>query len=97
MELRRVGRERGDRVDHGRKLLVIDLDQLGGVLGLLERLGHDECDGLADEARLVPREMGMDGGGGGRFAGIAFGTSVNCIILAAMALPPVEPPWHGSA
>ena len=40
--------DRGQRID-------VDLDRLGGVLGLQRRLGDDEGDGIADEAHLVGR------------------------------------------
>jgi hypothetical protein len=40
-------------IDHRRQRLVVDLDQLGGVARLGERLGDDEGDAVADEAYLV--------------------------------------------
>ena len=40
-------------IDHGRQRLVVDLHQLGRVARLRERLGDDEGDAVADEARLV--------------------------------------------
>ena len=39
--------------DHRRQRLVVDLDQLGGVARLRQRLGDDEGDAVADEAHLV--------------------------------------------
>ena len=47
-------------VDHGRERLVVDLDQLGGVARLRERLGHHESDAVADEAHLVGDEHGLE-------------------------------------
>ncbi len=38
-------------------VLVFDLDQLGGVLGLVERLGHHERHRLADVAHALAREQ----------------------------------------
>src|SRR5690606_16119397 len=56
MDLGRVGSQRalggGDR----RQFLVIDLDQLGGVLGLEIALGNDHGDVVADVAHLVLRQ-----------------------------------------
>ena len=53
---RRAGRERRLRVEHGRQPLVLDVDQLGRVLGDGARARHDGRDGLADEAHAVERE-----------------------------------------
>ena len=51
VHLRRVGRERGAwHVDDGRQLLDVELDRLGGVAGLGERLGDHGGDRLADVA-----------------------------------------------
>ena len=43
-------------VDDGRQRLVVDVDELGRVLGEVERLGDDERDGVADETHLVVGE-----------------------------------------
>ncbi len=54
-----AGRRLGGVGDRGQRL-VIDLNKLGGVPGLGQRLGDDEGDGLADIAhpRLREAEMG---------------------------------------
>ena len=44
-----------------RQRLVVDLDQLGGVARLGERLGHHEGDAVADEAHLVGDEQRLEG------------------------------------
>ena len=43
-------------VDHDRQRLVVDDDELGGVLALVALLGHDDGDRLADEADDVVGE-----------------------------------------
>ncbi len=43
---RRVRRHRLERIDIDRKLLVLDLDQIGGVGGSLAAVGDDEGDFL---------------------------------------------------
>ena len=48
-------------VDHRRQRLVVDLDQLGGVARLRQRLGDDEGDAVADEAHLVGDEQRLEG------------------------------------
>ena len=45
------------RVDDRRQQFVIDFDQLGGILGLIERLGDDHGDLVADVAHLALREQ----------------------------------------
>ena len=50
---RRALGQRGLRVDHGRQGLVVDEHDLGGVLGLGHRLGHDGDDRFAHEADLA--------------------------------------------
>ena len=42
--------------DHGRQRIDIDLDRLGGVLRLQQRLRDHKRDGIADEAHLVGRQ-----------------------------------------
>src|SRR5262249_31009774 len=60
MQLRRPGRERGLRVDHGRKIAVFDRDTLGGVLGRGLALRDHERHWLAPEAHaLVCQRMAM--------------------------------------
>ena len=49
----RVGRA---QVDHRWQLLVLDLDELGRVLGLEQRLGDDERDLVADVPHLALRQ-----------------------------------------
>ena len=44
--------------DRGQRL-VIDVDQLGGILCLRQGLGHDKCDRLADVAHSALREAKM--------------------------------------
>ena len=46
-----VGLDRGLRVEHGLERLVLDLDQLEGVLGEVAVARDDDRDGLADVAR----------------------------------------------
>ena len=41
---------------HGRQRVVVHLDQLDGILALVGVLGHDDGDGLPDEADLVGRQ-----------------------------------------
>ena len=48
-------------VDHRRQRLVVDLDQLGGVARLRQRLGDHEGDAVADEAHLVGNEQRLEG------------------------------------
>ena len=50
------GARRGG-VDHRRQFLVVDLDQRGGVLGLLQGLGDHDCDLVADVAHLLLGEQ----------------------------------------
>ena len=50
VHLRSVGGERRLAVDHGGKLLDVDLDRLGGVAGLGEGLGDNRGDRLAHVA-----------------------------------------------
>ncbi len=52
---RTVGNRQFD-VGHVRQRLVVDLDELGRVLGLSARLGHDDRDAVAGEPRLVDGE-----------------------------------------
>jgi hypothetical protein len=51
---------------HGRQHIIVDRDRLGGVLGLVKRLGHHEGDRLADIAHHVARERGLRTGESGR-------------------------------
>ena len=48
----------GARVDDRVERLVLDLDELGGVLGQRARVGHDERDRLAGVAHLVAASSG---------------------------------------
>ena len=50
MHLRRIGLERRAHVDHRRQLVDVDLDRLGRVARLGERLGDHRGDWLADVA-----------------------------------------------
>jgi hypothetical protein len=60
MQQRRPGRERGLRVDHGRKIAVFDRDTLGAVLGRGFALRDHERHWLAHEAHaLVRQRMAM--------------------------------------
>ena len=56
-------RRRGARVENRLQGLVVDLDQLGGILGERPALGDDERDRLAGVADLPAREHGMAGVG----------------------------------
>ena len=56
VQLRRVRRLRGARVGDGGKRLVIDLDALGGVGGLRQRLGDHRHDRLAAMAHGAARQ-----------------------------------------
>ena len=58
---RRVRLRRLRRIDDRRQHLVIDFDQLGGVLRLLQRLGDDDRDLVADVAHLALRQQRMLG------------------------------------
>ncbi len=50
VELRRACLRRALRIDDGRKRLVVDIDQIHGVLRLIPALGHDNGDAVADVA-----------------------------------------------
>ena len=54
-----TGRARASGFDHRRQYLVIDLDQLGGVLRLIEALGDDDRNPVADVTHLALREGGV--------------------------------------
>ena len=56
VERRRAGRGGLLRRGHDRQRLDVDLDRLGGVLGLQQRLGDHAGDRIADEAHLVGRQ-----------------------------------------
>ena len=45
-------------VDDRRERVVVDVDEVGGVLGDVTRVGHDEGDGIAGEAGLCLGERG---------------------------------------
>ena len=47
------GTGRAGGIDHCGQSLVIDFDQLGGILRLQQRLGHHQCDLVADVAHLA--------------------------------------------
>ena len=47
------------RIGHRRQRLVVDLDLLGGVLGLRQRLGEDDGDRIADMVRLAMGDRRM--------------------------------------
>ena len=53
---RRAGLKRRDGVDHRRHRLPIDRDGFRGVLRLLDRVGDDECDRVADVADFLAGE-----------------------------------------
>jgi hypothetical protein len=61
MDLRLDRLQRLGGVGHGGERLVVDLDQLGRVLGLPAGLGHDEGDIVADIVDLVAAEDGVLG------------------------------------
>ena len=63
---RRTRRERLLRGDHGGQGLVLHFDQLGGVFRLVQSLGHDEGDRLADVAHALLREQRLRGDERGR-------------------------------
>jgi hypothetical protein len=44
---------------HGGQGLVVHLDEVGGVLGLRARLGHDQRERVADVACAVAREAAV--------------------------------------
>ncbi len=48
-------------INHRRERLVIDLDELGCVAGLRERLGNHKGDAIADETYLVTDKQGLEG------------------------------------
>ena len=56
MDERRAVLRAPRRVEHDRQQLVLDLDQVGGVLGDVAGLGDHGRDALADVAHLVDRE-----------------------------------------
>jgi hypothetical protein len=53
---RRPRLERIERADHMGQRLPIDRYRLGGVFSLLDGVGDDECDGIADVADHVARQ-----------------------------------------
>ena len=55
-DLRRAGLGRGTQVDYRRQRLPVDRDRLGRVLGLLDRVGDHESDGVAHVAHRVGRQ-----------------------------------------
>jgi hypothetical protein len=60
------------RINHGRQLVVVDLDQQGGVgFGLLQRLGHHQRHPVADVAHLA---VGQD-----RVLGLLHRTAVQAV------------------
>ena len=56
MHERRILLKRGERIDHRRKLAILDLDVVQRVLGEVTVLGDDERHGFADEANAVDRQ-----------------------------------------
>ena len=52
----RTGLDRVFDIDHRRQRLVVDLDELGGVLGLEQRFGDDKGDALAQGAHFADGE-----------------------------------------
>ena len=56
MQDRRCRRARGLRVDHRFERLIVDGDQLGGVLRQVAALGHHQRDRLADVAHALDRQ-----------------------------------------
>ena len=58
---RRTGLHRLLHQGHRRQHLVLDRDQLGRVLRLLQALGHHEGNAIADRAHLVGREQRSPG------------------------------------
>ncbi len=59
VDLGRALVERVGEIDVGRLLLVVDLDRLGGVLGLVVAVGHDHRHRVADIADGVDRHHRM--------------------------------------
>ena len=53
---RRAGLERRNRIDHRRHRLPLDRDGFGGVARLLDRIGDDERDRVADVAHFLAGE-----------------------------------------
>jgi hypothetical protein len=53
VELRRARFDGVARIDHHRQLLVIDRNEVRGVLGLADGFGNNHGDGFADEADAV--------------------------------------------
>ncbi len=53
---RRVGGKRSFGADHCRQWLVLDLDQFGSVLCLVQRLGDDERNRVPDIADAITRQ-----------------------------------------
>ena len=56
MDHRRLGIERGFRIDDRRQFLVVDLDQLAGILGQRARARHHGADRLALPAGALDRD-----------------------------------------
>ena len=59
VDLGRAGFQRLDRIDHRGQDVVIDLDQLRGVLRLIRRLGDHHRHAIADIAHLTLRQQRM--------------------------------------
>ena len=69
VDQRGAGGQGGLGIDHRRQVLVLDGDQLQGVLGDVAALGHHRGDGLAHEDHLVdghdrPLDLAQGGDGG---------------------------------
>ena len=78
------GFERGDRADHMRQRLPVDLDRLGRILCRIERVGDHEGDRIADMAHHV-LARGSDSGGtlistSGTTPGVGKGPSADNIV-----------------
>ena len=65
LEQQHLVRRGGAQVDHRRQRVVVDLDQVGGVLPLVGLLGQHGGHRLADEAHLVGGQPGPDHAVGG--------------------------------
>ena len=59
VDLRLAGLLRRGEIDDGVEHIVIDVDEFGCVVSLIERFGDDDRNMIADIAHLIERERGM--------------------------------------
>ena len=84
---RRAGLERGDRIDHRRHRLPVDGNRFGRVARLLDRIGDDKRDRIADVAdflagkHFVGRRQRWSTPGSGNITGNLPRSAVSCAVM----------------